>query len=193
MSTPAFSIRPASASDIDAIAEIYADAVRTGTASYELEPPAREEMAARFAALKDGEYPYIVAVDEKGAIGGYAYAGPFRTRPAYRFVVEDSIYVAPDRQGQGLGRLLLGALVGECEKLGFRQILAVIGDGSPQSASVRLHAALGFSMGGTLKGTGYKHGRWLDTVLMQLAINGGNMLSPDPASLPERRFQAQRR
>jgi phosphinothricin acetyltransferase len=190
MTKTAFSLRPATAADLDAITAIYADAVRQGTASYELEPPSRADMAARFAALKDAEYPYIVAEAADGGIAGYAYAGPFRPRPAYRFIVEDSIYIAPDRQGQGLGRLLLTALVAACEELGFRQILAVIGDGSPESASVRLHATLGFDIAGTLRGSGYKHGRWLDTVIMQRAINGGNMTPPDPSSLPERRFLA---
>lgn len=190
MRKTAFSLRPATSADVDAITAIYAHAVRHGTASYELEPPSRADMAARFAALKDADYPYIVAEAADGAIAGYAYAGPFRPRPAYRFIVEDSIYIAPDRQGQGLGRLLLTALVAACEDLGFRQILAVIGDGSPESASVRLHAALGFDIAGTLRGSGYKHGRWQDTVIMQRAINGGNTTPPDPSSLPERRFLA---
>ncbi len=185
---PAFSLRPATSSDIDAIAEIYAHAVRHGTASYELEPPTRDEMAARFAALTGPGYPYLVAADAGGGVVGYAYAGPFRPRPAYRFIVEDSVYIAPDRQGHGLGRLLLAGLVEACETLGFRQILAVIGDGSPDSASVRLHAALGFRMAGTLQGSGYKHGRWLDTVIMQRAINGGDTIPPDASSLPERNF-----
>lgn len=185
---PAFSLRPATPADIDPIAEIYAHAVRYGTASYELEPPSRDEMAARFAALAGPGYPYLVAGDADGRVVGYAYAGPFRPRPAYRFIVEDSVYIAPDRQGHGLGRLLLAGLVDACESLGFRQILAVIGDGSPESASVKLHAALGFRLAGTLQGSGYKHNRWLDTVIMQRAINGGNTIPPDTTSLPERSF-----
>lgn len=188
MTETSFSLRPATVADLDAITVIYDHAVRHGTASYELEPPSRSDMAARFAALTDAGYPYLVAEDFGGKIAGYAYAGPFRPRPAYRFIVEDSIYIAPDHQGLGLGRQLLPALVAACEQLGFRQILAVIGDGSPESASVRLHAALGFRLAGTLQGSGYKHGRWLDTVIMQLAINGGSTMPPDPSSLPERRF-----
>lgn len=184
------SLRPATRADMDAVTEIYGHAVRNGTASYELEPPSRIDMEARFAALQDGGYPYLVATEEGGGVVGFAYAGPFRTRPAYRFIVEDSVYIAADRQGRGVGRLLLEGVIKECEALGFRQILAVIGDGSPQSPSVRLHEALGFRHSGTLEGSGFKHGRWLDTVMMQLSLNGGSSLPPDPASLPERNFAA---
>lgn len=183
-------LRPATTTDLDVVTEIYAHAVRHGTASYELEPPSRDEIGARFAALRAGSYPYIVAEDPRHGIVGYAYAGPFRPRPAYRFVVEDSIYIAPQHQGRGIGRLLLQGLVDACERLGFRQILAVIGDGSPQSGSVRLHAGLGFRYCGTMEGTGFKHGRWLDTVIMQRALNGGSARPPDPDSLPERRFRS---
>ncbi|HWK64664.1 MAG TPA: GNAT family N-acetyltransferase [Rhizobiaceae bacterium] len=186
--TDTIAIRLAAEADLDAATDIYAQAVRHGTASYELEPPSRTEMAARFAALRDSGYPYFVAEDEGGIIG-FAYAGPFRPRPAYRFIAEDSIYIAPGHQGRGVGRLLLQELIRACGELGFRQIIAVIGDGSPQSTSVRLHEAMGFRHCGTLEGTGYKHGRWLDTVLMQLALNGGSTLPPDPGSLPERNFR----
>lgn len=182
------SLRPATRADMDAVTDIYAHAVRDGTASYELEPPSRVDMAVRFAALHDGGYPYIVAVEEGRGVMGFAYAGPFRPRPAYRFIVEDSVYIAADCQGRGVGRLLLQGLIRECEALGFRQILAVIGDGSPQSPSVRLHEALGFRHSGTLEGSGFKHGRWLDTVMMQLSLNGGSSVPPDPTSLPERNF-----
>jgi len=182
-------LRPAIRTDIDQVTDIYAHAVRHGTASYELEPPSRIDMAVRYAALNDGGYPFIVAEEDDGRIAGYAYAGPFRPRPAYRFIVEDSVYIAPDRQGHGYGRRLLAELVGLCEKAGFRQILAVIGDGSPASPSVRLHAALGFRHSGTLEGSGFKHGRWLDTVIMQLSMNGGTSTPPDPDSLPEQIFR----
>ena len=182
-------LRPAIRTDIDQVTDIYAHAVRHGTASYELEPPSRIDMAVRYAALNDGGYPFIVAEEDDGRIAGYAYAGPFRPRPAYRFIVEDSVYIAPDRQGRGLGRLLLAELIGLCEKAGFRQILAVIGDGSPANPSVRLHAALGFRHSGTLEGSGFKHGRWLDTVIMQLSMNGGTSTPPDPESLPEQNFR----
>lgn len=183
------SIRPAIDVDLDAITTIYTDAVKHGAASYELEPPTRTEMAARFSALRKDGYPYIVA-EQDGAVIGYAYAGPFRTRPAYRFIVENSIYVAPEAKGQGVGRLLLERLIAEAEALGFRQMVAVIGDGSAQSPSVKLHERLGFRHSGVLEGSGYKHGRWLDTVFMQLEMNGGTRIAPDPASLPERNFVA---
>jgi phosphinothricin acetyltransferase len=181
-------IRPAREADLPAIAGIYADAVRHGTASYELEPPSLEEMLKRFRALAEGGFPYIVA-ELDGAVAGYAYAGPFRPRPAYRFVVEDSVYIAPDAKGRGLGRALLLRLIAEATMLGFRQMIAVIGDGSPDSASVKLHEALGFRHSGGLEGSGYKHGRWLDTTFMQLAMNGGAAVPPDADSLPERRFR----
>lgn len=182
-------IRPASAADVPAIAAIYAHAVETGTASYELTAPDPEEMLRRYEALAGQSYPYLVAERADGVVG-YAYAGPFRPRRAYRFMVEDSIYLAPQAQGQGIGRLLLSTLVEECTTLGFRQIVAVIGDGRRNQASVRLHALAGFRHAGLLEGSGYKHGRWLDTVFMQLALNGGTASPPDPQSLPERNFQA---
>jgi phosphinothricin acetyltransferase len=181
-------IRKAEAADLDRITDIYADAVRHGTASYELEPPGRADMEARFAALSGKGFPYIVA-EEDGGIMGYAYAGAFRPRPAYRFVLEDSIYVAPEAKGRGIGRLLLEALIEEVRRLGFRQIIAVIGDGTPESASVRLHEKLGFRHSGRLEGTGYKHGRWLDTTFMQLTLNEGAATPPDPQSFPERRHR----
>lgn len=184
-------IRPASSSDLDAITEIYADAVAHGTASYELEPPGRAEMGARFDGLIAGGFPYLVA-EKDGAVLGYAYAGPFRPRPAYRFIVEDSVYVAPHAKGQGIGLKLMRSLIAAAEAAGFRQIIAVIGDGHSDSASVKLHEKLGFRQAGRLEGSGYKHGRWLDTVFMQLSLNGGASLQPDPASLPERKFQRQK-
>lgn len=183
------SIRPAESRDLSRIAAVYAHAVTNGTASYELEPPSREEMAGRFETLAKGGFPYLVAEDG-GGIAGYAYAGPFRPRRAYRFMVEDSIYLAPEAQGRGIGKLLLSRLVEECAALGFRQIAAVIGDGASNAASVKLHERAGFRHVGTLQGSGYKHGRWLDTVFMQLTVNGGTTLPPDPESLPERAFRA---
>ena len=182
-------VRPASRDDIPAITAIYGHAVRTGTASYELEPPSEADMAARFDALAAGSYPYFVA-DCPDGILGYAYAGPFRPRRAYRFMVEDSIYLAPAAQGKGIGRLLLSALIEDCTRLGFRQMVAVIGDGKRNQPSVRLHESLGFRHAGLLEGSGYKHGRWLDTVFMQVSLNSGTDAPPDPLSLPERDFAA---
>lgn len=177
------------AADLPAITAIYAHAVIHGTASYEYDPPSLSEMTARFDALQAGGFPYLVA--EVGGVLGYAYAGPFRTRPAYRFMVEDSIYIAPDAQERGIGRLLLTHLIQHCETLGFRQMIAVIGDAAVNRASVQLHASMGFAPSGRIVGSGYKHGRWCDTELMQLPMNGGTNTAPDPASLVESRIRAE--
>jgi L-amino acid N-acyltransferase YncA len=170
------SIRPATPADIPAIARIYAHAVEHGTASFELEPPAEAEMARRQKALLDGSFPYLVAVlgDE---IAGYAYAGPYRTRPAYRFTVEDSIYLAPQAHRRGIGKALLTALIAESEAKGFRQMVAVIGD-SQQTPSIELHRALGFRMVGNFEAVGFKFGRWLDSVLMQRPLGPGATTTP---------------
>lgn len=188
-------LRKATAADLPAITAIYAHAVINGTASYEYDPPSLGEMTARYDALVAAQYPYIVAEEMRDGASrllGYAYAGPFRTRPAYRFIVEDSIYIAPDAQGRGVGKLLLTELVARCEALGFRQMIAVIGDGGVNLPSVKLHQAAGFQPCGRIIGSGFKHGRWCDTVLMQLPMNGGPDLAPDPSSLAEQRFRAAR-
>jgi L-amino acid N-acyltransferase YncA len=185
-------IRPAAERDLDAITEIYADAVTNGTASYELEPPSRSEMEGRLNLLTERDFPFLVAEQDRLVLG-YAYASPFRPRPAYRFVVENSVYVAPEAKGRGVGRALMLELIELCEARGFHQMIAVIGDGRPDSASVILHERLGFRHAGKLEGSGYKHGRWLDTVFMQLAMNGGASLEPDPDSLPEKAFRGSRR
>jgi len=164
-------IRPVRGSDIPAITRIYAHAVKTGTASFELEPPDAAEMTRRMQALLDGKFPYIVA-EVDGALAGYAYASFYRTRPAYRFTVENSVYVAPDMHRRGIGKILLDRLIAECTALGFRQMIAVIGD-SNQAASIGLHKACGFEPVGNLKNVGFKFGRWLDTPLMQLALGPG--------------------
>lgn len=182
--------RPARPGDLERITEIYSDAVRNGTATYELEPPTLAEMTARFDDLRVQGFPYIVAEDVAGSVVGYAYASSFRPRPAYRFIAEDSIYVAPAAKSRGVGLLLLAALIEEVATLGFRQLVAVIGDGRADSPSVRLHEKLGFRHQGCLQGSGYKQGRWLDTVFMQLALNGGTAFPPDADSWPERRFRA---
>lgn len=185
-------IRDARESDIKRITEIYSDAVNYGTATYELEAPDAAEMLARFRTLKASDYPYLV-LEEDGRVAGYAYAGPFRARPAYRFIVEDSIYIAPEAKGRGVGRTLLGALIERCRVDGYRQFVAVIGDGGPDSPSVKVHEAVGLRHCGALQGSGYKHGRWLDTAFMQMELNGGNTVPPDAGSVPEKRFQANRR
>ena len=175
------SVRPSMERDLAAVTAIYADAVIHGTASFELEPPTEQEMHRRRAALIDGGYPYLVA-EYDGAIAGYAYAGSYRTRPAYRFTVEDSVYVARSAQGQGVGRALLSALIEAAEARDFRLMVAVIGD-KASTGSIRLHEALGFQPAGILEPIGYKHGRWLATVLMQ-RILGVGAATPPTLSLP---------
>jgi phosphinothricin acetyltransferase len=173
---PSLSIRPAAVSDIPAITRIYAHAVEFGTASFELTPPDEAEMTRRMQALFDGGFPYLVA-EVDGAVAGYAYAGPYRTRPAYRFTVENSVYIDPTAQRRGLGRALLERLIAESERRGFRLMVAVIGD-SAQTASIELHRALGFEMVGTFNNVGYKFDRWLDSVLMQRALGPGATTKP---------------
>ena len=185
-------IRPATEADLPAITEIYGHAVLNGTASYEYDPPSLAEMRSRFDALKGGSFPYLAA-ERKGEVLGYAYAGPFRMRPAYRFTVEDTIYIAPSEQGRGIGKKLLRQLIAVTTELGFRQMVAVIGDGAVNQPSIRLHAAMGFSDCGRIVGSGFKFDRWCDTVLMQLAMNEGVSAPPDPASLAERNFRGTRR
>jgi L-amino acid N-acyltransferase YncA len=164
-------LRPSADSDIPAITDIYTHAVVHGTASFELDPPDEADMSRRRAAILEGGYPYLVA-EREGELLGYAYAGAYRTRPAYRSTVEDSIYVAPSAQGQGVGRMLLTALIEACEALDFRLMVAVIGD-EESHGSIALHRSLGFEPAGVLKGIGYKHGRWLSTVLMQRPLGRG--------------------
>jgi phosphinothricin acetyltransferase len=169
-------IRPASAADIPAITRIYAEAVRHGTASFELEPPDEAEMARRQRALLEAGYPYLAA-EFDGALMGYAYAGPYRLRPAYRWSVEDSVYVAPEAFRRGVGHALLAALIGACEARGFRQMIAVIGD-SAQTPSIALHRRAEFRLVGTLEQVGFKFGRWLDSVLMQRSLGEGGSSPP---------------
>jgi L-amino acid N-acyltransferase YncA len=175
MSAP--SIRPATPADIPAITRIYGDAVRHGTASFELEPPAEAEMARRQQVLFDGHYPYVAA-EHAGVVAGYAYAGPYRLRPAYRFSVEDSIYIAPDHHRRGIGKALLDRLITDCEARGFRQMIAVIGDSARQTPSIELHRAAGFRLVGTLDAVGFKFGRWLDSVLMQRGLGAAAGTAP---------------
>jgi phosphinothricin acetyltransferase len=170
------SIRPATPADIPAITRIYGHAVRHGTASFEFEPPDESEMTRRMRALLDGGYPYLLAEDS-GAILGYAYAGPYRTRPAYRYTVENSIYIAPEAQRRGIGRLLLDRLIVECEARNYRLMIAVIGD-SAHTPSIELHQAAGFKMVGAFEAVGYKFERWLDSVLMQRPLGKSSSAPP---------------
>jgi L-amino acid N-acyltransferase YncA len=166
-------VRPA---DIHAITRIYAHAVTHGTASFEIEPPAEAEMARRLQTLLDGKYPYLAA-ELDDVVAGYAYAGPYRTRPAYRWTVEDSIYVDPAAYRRGIGKALLDRLIEASEARGFRQMIAVIGD-SAQTASIELHRAAGFQHVGNIQNVGLKFGRWLDSVIMQRALGPGAMTLP---------------
>jgi L-amino acid N-acyltransferase YncA len=169
-------IRGAAPADIPAITRIYAHAVEHGTATFEIEPPDEAEMARRLQALLAREFPYLVA-EQAGRVVGYAYAGPYRDRRAYDWCVEDTVYVAPEFHRRGIGRDLLTRLVTAAEARGFRQMIGVIGD-SANAASVAVHAAAGFRLIGTFQAIGYKHGRWLDTVLMQRLLGRGDATPP---------------
>jgi phosphinothricin acetyltransferase len=162
--------------DIPAIAAIYGHWVTHGLASFEYEAPSAAEMARRRAAVLEGGYPYIVA-EHDGRVRGYAYASSYRTRPAYRFAVENSVYVAPDANRGGVGRALLTGLIARCEARGFRLMVAVIGD-SANAPSIGLHESCGFAHAGLLPDIGWKHGRWVDSVLMTRPLGRGAAAAP---------------
>ena len=170
-------VRPALDTDAPAQAGIYGHHVLNGLASFEETAPTAQEMAARRAAVVALGLPHLVA-EEAGRVLGFAYAGPFRPRAAYRYTVEDSVYVAPDAIGKGVGRAILTEVLRICEGLGVRQVMAVIGD-SRNAASIGLHAALGFEHAGICRSVGFKHGQWLDSVWMQKSLNGGDATPPD--------------
>jgi phosphinothricin acetyltransferase len=199
-------IRPATDADMEAVAAIYAHHVLYGRASFETEPPSPAEMRRRHAAVAGKGLPYLVAV-QAGAgppgpgpagagptgpgptgpgpagagpaveVVGYAYAGPYRPRAAYAHTVENSVYLRPDAAGRGIGLCLLSALVAACEQRGLRQMVAVVGD-SANEASIRLHEKLGFRRVGVLRDVGYKHGVWLDSVLLQRSLGAGSSTQP---------------
>ena len=170
-------IRAARPSDVPAIRRIYADHVLHGLASFEEKPPAMAEMRRRFASVRKGGYPYLVAV-VGGRVVGYCYANTYNSRSAYRYTVEDSIYIASSMAGRGIGRALLTELLAQCEALGCRQMVAVIGD-SGNKASIGLHAALGFKRSALLQSVGFKFGRWVDSVLMQRKLGQGDRSLPE--------------
>ena len=169
-------IRPATEADLPAITAIYEHAVRHGTATFELDPPDLAEMTRRFRTLADGKFPYLSA-ELDGSVVGYAYVGPYRPRPAYRFSVENSVYFDPKAQGRGIGKLIMHELIALSERRGFRQMVAVIGD-SANVASIGVHRATGFKLIGTCENVGFKFGRWLDTVLMQRDLGEGARTTP---------------
>ncbi len=169
-------VRSATVADIPSITAIYGPAVLTGTASFELSPPDEAEMGRRMEAVLTAGFPYLVA-EIKGLVVGYGYLGAYRPRPAYVWSVENSIYVASDAQRIGVGQRLLGALIDIATTRGFRQMIAVIGD-SGQRGSIGLHRAAGFTFCGTVHAVGFKHGRWLDQVLMQRALGDGDKTVP---------------
>jgi len=162
-------VRAAADADLDAITSIYRHHVLTGTASFEIDAPDVAEMGRRRASVMSSNLPYLVA-EKEGHIAGYAYAGFYHARRAYRFTVEDSIYVHPDMQQQGIGDALLSSLIAACRQRGCRQIVAIIGD-SGNVGSIRLHEKHGFGHSGVLRSVGFKFERWLDTVFMQLSLN----------------------
>jgi phosphinothricin acetyltransferase len=169
-------LRDAVLSDIADIQQLYAREVREGVATYEYEVPDEAEMAHRFQELRQKGFPFLIA-ELDGQFAGYAYASSYRARIGYRWTVEDTVYVAADAQGRGIGRTLLSRLMEDCTALGFRQMVAVIGEPG-NGASVALHEKLGFKTIGIFTGLGRKHGRWLDTVQMQCALGSGNQQAP---------------
>lgn len=169
-------IRPATIADLGAVTAIYRHHVLHGLASFELEPPDETEIARRFTAIRELGLPYFVA-ELNGRIAGYAYAGVYRARPAYRFTVENSVYVSHESTGHGIGSALMPVLIEACVAAGRRQIIAVIGD-SANHASIKLHEKFGFARVGVLPAVGWKFGRWVDSVLMQKEIGDGQRAAP---------------
>jgi L-amino acid N-acyltransferase YncA len=170
-------LRSATENDLPAIHAIYSHWVMNGSASFELEPPTLAEMSQRRADVLSKSLPYLVAEHDEQIVG-YAYANWFRPRPAYRFTVENSVYVHPDAHRSGIARLLMAELLTRCEQAGARQMIAVIGD-SANVKSISLHTAMGFVHRGTLRSTGWKFNRWLDTVLMQKSLGAGDSVPPE--------------
>jgi phosphinothricin acetyltransferase len=169
-------IRPASAADFAAIQSIYAHHVLHGLASFEETPPTVQEMRRRYDEVISRGLPYLVA-EQSGEIIGYGYCTPYRTRSAYRHTLEDSVYVREGQHRKGIGKAILVALIERSEQLGYRQLIAVIGDAA-QASSIGLHASLGFLRAGTLRSVGFKFGRWVDTVIMQRPLGSGDAIRP---------------
>jgi phosphinothricin acetyltransferase len=174
-------VRAATDADAEALQAIYSHHVRHGLGTFEETPPSVEDMRGRMAAVQGRGLPYLVA-EADGQVLGFAYAGPFRLRAAYRYTAEDSIYIHPDHRGRGVGKVLLQAVIEACEALGLHQLLAVIGD-SANAGSIGVHRACGFEMIGVTQGLGFKHGRWVDVVWMQKPLNGGVDIAPEAKGL----------
>ena len=170
-------MRAAQPDDIPAIHAIYSHHVLTGLASFEEQPPSAAELRRRYDEVTAKGLPYLVA-DFGGSVAGYGYCAPYRTRSAYRYALEDSVYVRQDALGRGVGTALLGELIRRCEALGCRQLIAVIGD-SGHAASIGLHESHGFLRVGTLRSVGFKFGRWVDSVIMQRPLGSGDATRPD--------------
>ena len=169
-------MRPATPDDIGEIHAIYAHHVLKGLASFEEEPPSLQEIRRRYDDVIARGLPYLAA-EEAGEVLGYGYCTPYRTRSAYRYALEDSVYVREGQHRKGIGKAILAELIVRCEQLGYRQMIAVIGD-SAQDASIGLHARLGFLRAGTLRSVGFKFGRWVDTVMMQRPLGRGDGTPP---------------
>ena len=174
-------VRASTTEDATALAEIYGHHVLNGFGTFEEVPPSVQDMAARRQAIVERGLPYMVAEDA-GRVLGFAYAGPFRPRAAYRYTVEDSVYVAPEAIGRGVGKAMLSAVLRDCEAFGVRQVVAVIGD-SQNAGSIALHSGLGFEHAGVGRSLGWKKGRWVDIVWMRKALNGGDTSAPDAAGM----------
>lgn len=174
-------IRDVTERDLEGVREIYAHHVLFGLASFEEVPPESEAIRIRWLSVRGAGLPYLAA-DLDGRLIGYAYASAYRTRPGYRYTVEDSVYVAQGLNGRGVGSALLHELIGRCESGPWRQMLAVIGD-SDNGASICLHRRLGFELVGTFRSVGFKLGRWVDTVLMQRTLGAGDSRPPQDARL----------
>ncbi|MDF3337285.1 GNAT family N-acetyltransferase [Mycolicibacterium septicum] len=162
-------VRPTSPDDLDAISVIYTHHVETGVATFELVPPHREEWERRLATARMSELPFLTAILDDEIVG-YAYCSPWKLRPAYRHTVENSIYLTPQCAGRGFGTLLLQGLLEGCTAAGIREVIAVVADTDEAAASLALHRKHGFTEAGRLRAVGYKHGRWLDTVLLQRSL-----------------------
>ncbi|MFN0265037.1 N-acetyltransferase family protein [Tepidamorphus sp. 3E244] len=172
-------IRAATREDLPAITAIYADEVENGSASFETVPPDLAEMTTRFETVTGGGFPYIVA-ERDGQVLGYAYAGAYHKRAAYRFTVEDSVYIDRAARGTGLGKVLMHALIERCAQAGFRQMIAIISRSASSDASIGLHRAVGFVTVGELPDVGFKQGEWRGITIMQLALGAGASAPPPP-------------